>query len=286
MSRLHLRMSRSVLVGVAALGLVTTTAVLVGPGASGASRVAPQGKAVKLDHFLCYAAAGPNFAVPSNVSLQNFLNPAKFSPPFAGVSALCNPAIKRVISPTSTSTSKVVHPSGHLLCWTIEHQNRPQAVVLANQFGTASMIAGSPTKFCAPTWLSKKGNPNKKPDAPPNLDHFTCYPLTMAPTPDYSFKVPGSVKVEDLFSAPKFVIVKFGVANQLCVPTTKYIPGAVFPPVSTADLSLVCFPTNKTPVWKVAFAENQFGQAEVLPSAPPEELCLPSRASLAPSAAG
>jgi hypothetical protein len=287
MSRLHLRLGRSVLVGIAALGLVTTTAVLAGSGISGASRFAPRGeRAVKLDHFLCYAATGPNFAVPTNVGLQNLLNPTRISPTFVRVSALCNPAIKRVISPSATANFKVVHPNAHLVCWSIVYGNKPQSVVLANQFGKATMVAGSPTKFCVPSWMSKKGVPSKKPDAPPNLDHFTCYPLTMSSATTYGFKAPGVLKVEDAFSFPKFEVVKIGLANQLCVPTTKYLPGVVFAPVSTADLSLVCFPVNKTPVWKIAYAENQFGGAAVFPSAPPEELCLPSSASLSPSSSG
>jgi hypothetical protein len=270
-----------VLVGIAAAGLATASVVLIGSSASSASRSVQHGtKAVPLDHFLCYAALGPNFANPTNVSLKNLLNPTPFSPKFVAVSAHCNPAIKRVTTSAGTKTYKILHAYAHLLCWTIAWQNRPQTVILSNQFGKATMTAGSPTKVCLPTWKSKKGPPNKTPNQPPNLDHFTCYPLTLFNRSAYGFKSPGGIKVGDEFSAPKLVSVKAGLANQLCVPTTKYFQGAVYAPVSAADKSLVCFPINKTPFWKIAYDENQFGQAAVFPSAPPEELCLPSTVTL------
>jgi hypothetical protein len=283
MSRLRLRNGKPTLVGLAALGLAMASVVLIASSASSASsapRIESRAKAVPLDHFLCYSATAPNFATPTKVALKNFLNPTPFTPLFGGVSAHCNPTIKRVIAATGTKTSKVRHPNAHLLCWTIAAQNRPQTVALVNQFGKATMVAGSPTKLCLPTWKSKSGPPNKKQVAPPNLDHFACYPLTLLSATSYGFKAVGAITVEDEFSYPKFVGVKIGVANLLCVPTTKSYQGAVYSPISPADLSLVCFPVNKTPFWKVAYDENQFGQAAVFPLAPPEDLCVPSVAKL------
>lgn len=281
MSHRRLQLGRTALVGIAAVAIASASVIVIGSSVSSASSPVPNGtKAVPLDHFLCYAALGPNFAVPTNVSLKNILNPTPFSPKFVAVAAHCNPAIKKVTTSAGTKTYKVQHPYAHLLCWTIVWQNKPQTVNLTNQFGKASMTVGSPTKACLPTWKAKKGPPNKKPDQPPNLDHFTCYPLTLLTASAYKFRSPGSIKVEDEFSSPKFVAVKPGIANQLCVPTTKYYQGAVYAPVSAADKSLVCFPVNKTPFWKVAYDENQFGQAAIFPSAPPEELCLPSTVTL------
>jgi hypothetical protein len=84
------------------------------------------------------------------------------------------------------------------------------------------------------------------------------------------------VKVLDEFSVPKYTQVRIGIANLLCVPTTKIIPGATFPPQTPTDLSLVCFPINSTPFFRVVFDQNQFGQGPVLPTPKAEQLCLPS----------
>jgi hypothetical protein len=279
MRRIRTQRGRSALVSIAAVCLATGSLLVIGSTASSASRSVPHGKPVSLDHFLCYGAKAPNFATPTNVMLKNALNPTPFSPTFLAVSAHCNPTIKRVTSTAGTKTYKVTHPNAHLLCWAIVYAAKPQAVILANQFGKATMLAGPPTKVCLPSWKAKKGVPNKKPVAPPNLDHFTCYPLAVTTASNYGFHAPGSLKVEDEFSFPKFVSVKVGVANLLCVPTTKYYGGTTYPPASAADKSLVCFPVTKTPFWKIAYDENQFGQAAVFPSAPPEDLCLPSTAS-------
>jgi hypothetical protein len=280
MSRLRRYLGRSTMIGIAAVGLASASVVLIGTTASSASKVVPHAKPVPLDHFLCYGAQAPNFAPPTGVTLKNFLNPTPFAPAFGAVSAHCNPTIKKVTTTAGTKTYKVLHPYAHLLCWTITYQNKPQTVHLSNQFGKATMFAGSPTKLCLPSWKSKTGPPKKKPVAPPNLDHFACYPLTRSTAAGYGFKQPGALKVEDEFSAPRFSSVKIGIANLLCVPTTKFYQGAVYSPISSGDKSLVCFPVNKTPYWKTAYDENQFGSAAVFPSAPPEDLCLPSTAAL------
>lgn len=263
------------------MGLATASLVLIGVSASSASG-SHSTKPVPLDHFLCYAATAPNFATPQNVVLKNLLNPSPFSPTFAAVSSHCNPANKRVSTTAGTKTYTVKHPNAHLLCWSIAWHQAPQPVRLTNQFGTSTMIANSPTKFCVPSWKSKSGPPNRQPVAPPNLDHFTCYPLTLSTT-GYGFRPPGAPKVEDEFSFPRFVTVKVGTANLLCVPTTKTYQGATYSPISPNDHSLVCFTVTKTPVWKIAYDENQFGRAAVFPSSPPEDLCVPSTAILTPT---
>jgi hypothetical protein len=266
------------LAGIAAVGLAAGSVILIG---TSAAAVAPRStKAVPLDHFLCYAAQAPNFATPQKVTLKNFLNPTPFTPAFTAVAAHCNPTIKKVTTSAGTKTFKVFHPAAHLLCWSISFLNHPQTVHLANQFGKATMIVYSPTKLCVPSWKSKTGPPNMKPVDPPNLDHLTCYPLKPSTALNYGFHQLGTIKVEDEFSAPRFLSVKIQVANQLCVPTTKFYQGAVYAPVSPADHSLVCFPINKTPFWKTAYDQNQFGSAAVFPTAPPEELCTPSIATL------
>jgi len=95
----------------------------------------------------------------------------------------------------------------------------------------------------------------------------------------YGFRAVGA-KAEDEFSAPKYIPLKMGLANLLCVPTTKIVAGVVYKPQSANDLSLVCFPTTKTPIWKQVFDENQFGEGRIFPLVTNEEFCVPSTLSV------
>jgi hypothetical protein len=133
--------------------------------------------------------------------------------------------------------------------------------------------------------MKRNGPPNKRPNQPPGLDHFTCYGLTELPG-SYGFSIPPVVKVQDEFNAPKFTVIRVGTADTLCVPTTEVYKGNVYPPVTPQDLSLVCFPSSRTPYLKSFFDENRFGAGKVTPTSPAtastpfEELCLPSTVSL------
>jgi hypothetical protein len=71
-----------------------------------------------------------------------------------------------------------------------------------------------------------------------------------------------------------------GVANLLCVPTTKIVAGVVSAPQGPNDLSLTCFPTQPTPIWKLVFDQDQFGEARVFPLVDNEEFCVPSTVSV------
>ena len=120
--------------------------------------------------------------------------------------------------------------------------------------------------------------------APPGLDHFTCYPLKVLAS-SYGFS-PGVPKAEDEFNAPKYAALRLSKANLLCVPTTKIVAGVVFSPQTPNDLSLVCFPTQPTPIWKLVFDENQFGEARVFPFVDNEQFCVPSTLSVQGPAGG
>ena len=267
------RRAQAVCVGVAAVGLAVAGTLIAtsGPASAGAHSVVPP-----LDHFLCYQAKAVGFQVSPNLLLKNAVQPAPFSPKFTGVGTHCNPANKSV--PVAVFPAR--NPLAHLFCWNISFQYRPVRVVIANQFGKAIMDTGvSPSKLCLPSWKSNVGPPNMTPNAPPKLDHFTCYPLTFIKGA-YNFKVPSVVKAEDEFSAPKYTALKLGIANQLCVPTTKLVAGVVFAPQTPGDLSLVCYPTSPTPFWKLVYDENQFGTGRVSPNNLREEFCLPTTATI------
>lgn len=246
--------------------------------ASGAPRaVHPHSTSpIPLSHFLCYAAKGPNFAKPSGVKLWTQLNTTTFTPSFGAVDLHCNPAEKQVTnSAGKTTTFPILNPNSHLLCWSIQGPAPdPRTVVLKNQFGSATMLALPPNQLCVPTWKAKKP-PNEKVVDPPNLDHFTCYPLHILGS-SYDF-APPATKVLDEFSTPALQSIKVGIANELCVPTLKILAsGASYPPYTPNDQSLVCYPSTPTKYWTSAWDQDQFGQAQVFLSAKPEELCLPT----------
>lgn len=276
------RKARIVGVGIATLGLgvAGVLAVTSTPASAGARVVLPHPTSgpAPLDHFLCYTVKATGFKPISNVQLKNFIQPQPFAPLFRNVSAHCNPANKAVQLVTGgTKTYKVQNPLAHLLCWGISYKYQAVPVNMSNQFGKAIMeTSPGPNSLCLPTWKKRSGPPHKSPNQPPRLDHFTCYGLTVIKG-SYAFVIPPSVKVEDEFSAPKFTKVRVGIADDLCVPTTKVYKGKVFAPQGPTDLSLVCFPTSKTPYWKSFYDENQFGTGKVFPTQF-EQLCLPSTA--------
>lgn len=265
MSRMFTRAARRVGVAVCALGLGAGVFVLTSTSTASAGSTPPP-----LDHFLCYQARAAGFKVPQNLLLINQFETSGFAPKVGAVVGHCNPANKKV--PGATFKSK--HPLAHLLCFEISGPAPNQLVEFTNQFGKAMLKVGAPTALCLPSWKSNLAPPNMPTDAPPGLDHFTCYAVT-APASTYGYSV-ANVSAEDEFSAPNYVALKLGIANRLCVPTTKVVAGVQYPPQGANDLSLVCFPSSQTPLWKLVYDQNQFGTGPVKPLADLEEFCVPS----------
>jgi hypothetical protein len=260
------RRTRAVGLGIASLGLIAGSLVVSQPS-SASPRSTPT-----LDHFLCYTATATGFHVPKGVRLANQLQPALFYPAIGKVALHCNPANKSV----PAALFRALHPKAHLLCWGIVDPNFSKATVsLTNQFGQGVMTGNPATRLCLPTWKSLTGPPKESVNQPPGLDHFTCYPLTMIPGA-YAFHAPSVVKVEDEFSYPKYVQVKVGIANLLCVPTTKVVGGVTYKPQSPTDKSLMCFPEYTTPIKKLVYDLDQFGTGKVFPTQRNERLCLPT----------
>jgi hypothetical protein len=275
------RLARPLAVMAMASALIAS-GVMVAEAAPSAASSAPRGvqpanTAIPLSHFLCYGAAAPNFPPPpTTVKLWNKINTASFVPKFAGVAIHCNPVTKRVSVGGVLKTYPMLNPRSHLLCWKISGpQPTTHLVAMANQFGTASLAIGAPNLFCVPSWKNRANFTPIKPVDPPNLDHFTCYPLTVNSSTK-NFSPPAAVSVQDQF-VTSFVNIKVGLANELCVPTLKVLSSGVsYPPYSSADKSLVCFATTKTPYWKNFYDQNQFGKAQIFATSPPENLCLPT----------
>jgi hypothetical protein len=284
MSRLLGRSGRLVAVAAAVITVSLGSLVLIAPSAS-SSTLAPRSTILRLDHFLCYHVTAKGFQPPTNVLLQNWLQPTPFAPTFGAVTTHCNPADKQVTVNGVVKTYKVVHPLAHLLCWKIAYQFGARPVYLVNQFGKGVMMTtGGPTSLCLPSWKKRAGPPNQTPTAPASLDHFACYPLAVAAKP--VFTLPGVVRVADEFSNFKYQSVKINQPNLLCIPTTKIDKGVKYPVYNKNDLSLTCFPITSTIYWKSFWDENQFGQGEVFPTVQSvagrllEELCLPTAAHI------
>lgn len=267
MSHAISRAARAIGLGAVTFGLIVGSLVLSQTSSSASAR-----STITLDHFLCYNATASGFKVPKGVRLADALQPTLFAPMIGKVSTHCNPAIKEV----PTAAFKLTRPKAHLLCWTIAYPNFPQTnVSLTNQFGQGAMTALPPTKLCLPTWKSLTGPPKGGTKQPAGLDHFTCYPLTQI-AGAYAFHAPSFVKVEDEFSYPKFVTVKIGIANLLCMPTDKVVNHVVYKTQSPSDKALMCFPEQLTPIRKIVFDLNQFGTGRVFSNDLKERLCLPT----------
>jgi hypothetical protein len=250
-----------------ALGLSAGGFVLTSSSTASAGSTPPP-----LDHFLCYQAKASGFKVPTSIQVINVLQPNGFVPRVTNVAYHCNPANKEI--PGAIFKSK--NPLAHLLCWKIAGPSAKTVVLMTNQFGKATMNVGLPTGLCLPTWKSNIAPPNMAVNAPSGLDHFVCYALTKLVTANvYGFN-PSNVKAEDEFSAPAYVPIKLGIANRLCVPTTKVANNVPYPPQAANDLSLVCFPSSQTPIWKLVYDQNQFGTGIVRPLTDLEEFCTPS----------
>ncbi len=226
-----------------------------------------------VDHQLCYTASGPNFKIPAGVRLIDQFSPNGFVPAIVNPAVVhCNPVMK--ILPTG-QVFKVTNPNAHLACFNIKPpaaQPTP-TVQVTNQFGTGTLIPSQPNLLCVPSWKSLTGPPGKTPRTPPRLNHFTCYPVKLAPgTPPYS---PPPVMLQDEF-APKPVNATVNpVPSELCLPTEKILASGKVFPIINPTLHLLCFPVTKTPIIPKVWDENQFGTSVVHIRAT-NWLCVPS----------
>ncbi|HLN15693.1 MAG TPA: hypothetical protein VK277_02960 [Acidimicrobiales bacterium] len=239
-----------------------------------------------LDHFTCYQtsviknSALPGFLAPPGTRFINQFAPNGFVPKVGKPVLHCNPTLKVV----PTGAFPPVNPLSHLLCFKVTGPAPAFTNVhVANQFSPLDasgapipipMIVGLPKLVCLPTWKSLSGPPNMPTPQPPNLDHFTCYGVKVAP--GARFVPPTAIQLQDQFSPGALVGVKVGKPKLLCAPTTKILPtGQVFPTLGPNDLHLLCYAVSPTPIISPIFDQNQFGQGE-LAVKKTKLLCLPS----------
>lgn len=243
--------------GVLAGGLTTSMAT------AGAATSAPQ-------HYLCYqAAAKAGFKVPQGIRLVNALAPNGFVPTIGPANVHCNPTLKVV----PDARFPITNPTWHFLGWGITAAQPSATVTATNQFGTATLVASSPTELLVPSWKSLTGLPNQQPTAPPGEDHYTCYPVTYVAGAS-KFNPPASVMVRDEFGKA-LTTVKVSNPKTLCVPTEKILPTGLSFPINDPNLNYVCFKVSKTPIISPVFDENQFGQGKVTVTVT-QKLCVPT----------
>ena len=265
-----------------ALGAAIAAASTVGLAQAAASPAAHHGPAQvqPLDHFLCYTtvatSASTGFKPVKGTRLVNQFTPNGIVPVIGKKAVLhCNPAFKYI---NGRLVSEPANPESHLLCLPLSKvPEQPTFTVhVTNQFGAGNLVATQPTRFCLPTWKSLTGPPVEPTPDPPNLYHFTCYPVTYA-AGSTKFKPPGKVSVSDEFdpagAAP--VPVTIGGPKLLCLPTTKILPSGQSYPADLQGLHLLCFTVSKTPVISPVYDLNQFGESAVGIEAT-KYLCLPS----------
>ena len=269
--------------GVAILAGCCLAAVISGASAMATTRAATA-TAPPVDHQLCYAAAGL-FKVPTTgVQLFDQFNPNGFAPkidPHANL--LCNPVRKTL--PTK-QVFKVTNPRAHLVCFPMTAANAQPAprVIVANQFGQATLKPGKPNRLCVPSWKSLTGPLHKTPNTPPNLNHFTCYPVSVV---SGAYKPPTGILLRDEFASANVKVTVNPVPRVLCLPAKKTITtkaGTKSYPMVNPDMHLLCFAVTKTPIRNPVYAQNQFGSATMHVGAGVTRLlCLPSTKRLLPS---
>ena len=147
---------------------------------------------------------------------------------------------------------------------------------------TSHPAARQAQRPCVPSWKSLTGPLHKTPNTPPNLNHFTCYPVTVT---SGAYKPPTGILLRDEFASANVKVTVNPVPKVLCLPAKKTITtnaGTKSYPMVNPDMHLLCFAVTKTPARKQVYAQNQFGSATMSVGAT-RWLCLPSKKRLLPS---
>jgi hypothetical protein len=267
---------RIALIGVPAVVLLAVTVGAISAGtATAGTTTAPHHGArpaqtqPPVDHQLCYNAYGSQFQIPTGIRLINQFSPNGFVPVITSTVAVhCNPVQKTangVVYP-------ITNPNGHLACYPITASTQPTpTVVVTNQFGSAELVPSQPNLLCVPSWKSLSGPPGQSPPTPPNLSHFTCYPVKVV-SGAYN---PPPVQLQDEFASAPYPATVSPTPSELCLPTEKILPSGQVFPIINSTLHLLCFPVSQTPIVPQVWDENQFGTSPITISST-KWLCAPS----------
>ncbi len=237
--------------------LVSIAGTVVGIAGSADAHAKP----VTLNHFVCYQATGTGFTPPT-VILRNQFNPYGFSPDVLSPDLHCNP----VAVSANSGNYPITNANAHLLCFAVTAPVQPTYLVkVKNEFGRFFLETGQPSDLCLPTWKSLTGPPNKMPNQPPGLDHFTCYPVNFAPQQPGSkskMKIPtaDTIGLTDQFGFSHVAVIPESMS--LCVPTTKIVGAVTYKPLQPTA-HLLCMLVSQTPFVSGVWDQNQFGTGPV-----------------------
>jgi hypothetical protein len=258
-------------VAVVALSIGGIAAGTASAGTTAAAHPArPAAAPPPVDHQLCYNASSSQYKIPAGIRLINQFAPNGFVPTSIQpvVSVHCNPVVKIA----NGTVYPITNLDAHLACYALTAPTQPvKTVQVTNQFGTAVMTTGQPNLLCVPSWKSLTGPPGQTPTTPPNLNHFTCYPVTMK-SGAYN---PPPVQLQDEFASQLVGAQVNPVPQELCLPTEKILPSGQVFPIINATQHLLCFPVSQTPIITPVWDENQFGTSPVNISST-KWLCPPS----------
>ena len=258
-----------------AIAVVVSLVCIAGTVVGLAGSADAHAKPITLNHFVCYQATGTGFTPPT-VILKNQFNPYGFSPHVSSPDLHCNPVAESANSkayPINGATS-----NDHLLCFAVTAPVQPTYLVkVRNEFGRFFLETGQPSDLCLPTWKSLTGPPNKTPNQPAGLDHFTCYPATFAPQQPGSkskMKIPAAdtIGLTDQFGFSHVAVLPESMS--LCVPTTKIVGARTYQAEQPTE-HLLCMLVSQTPFVSGVWDQNQFGTGPVTLYRT-LSLCLPS----------
>jgi hypothetical protein len=259
------------------IALLAAAGIAAGTAAAGTAtsphraQITQQQAPPPVDHQLCYNASG-TFTIPPGVRLINQFSPNGFVPVISSTLTVhCNPVQKTVVS--TGDVTPITNPDAHLGCFpiTVPTVQPTPTVVVTNQFGSATLQPAQPNLLCLPTWKSLTGPPGESPTTPPNLNHFTCYPVKVV---SGAYQPPAILLQDEFDSAPVSATVN-PIPSELCLPTEKILAsGEEFPIINPTE-HLLCYPVSPTPIVPTVWDENQFGTSPVTISST-KWLCLPS----------
>ncbi len=247
-----------------ALGAATAAPALAGsPGAAGAG-AGPLGlpgdvAQLQADHFKCYDARPPRTFRSRTVRLADQFLTETVS--VRKPATLCNPVKK--------NQEGIWNPRGHLTCYPIAADAGfvARAVLVRNQFGTATLTVRGPETLCVPSSKTVLSGKSRKvgPGVPGAVtDHYKCY-AAQGPGPSVI------VKLADQFHLERVRVLE---PVSFCNPVSKNGE-----PIAHPLDHLTCYAVKDVSrrrfADRVVRVRNQLG-SHVLTVVKPRTLCVPS----------
>jgi hypothetical protein len=236
-----------------------------------------------LDHFLCYYASSDPFTTPEVTVQDQFGTLGPLQPQTADDRAnppttnwFCNPFQKTPLDFHNNALGPVYgvsNPKAHLVCLNDSGPAPGTTVTVTNQLGSGTLVVGSPTRLCLPSWkFDDSANPSNDLAAAGSiptsqwtepsdlaLNHFQCYKVSLASSTSNNFNAI-DIHPHDQFDIYSVLNGGFQdssgtttirpTPDELCAPTVKTVVDAagngITPPSEIngdgfAGTHLLCF---------------------------------------------